>query len=260
VAIQDDLTIVGPPNAIIRALTAVEEACEKEGLKLTLSKCAVLCRSTSSVAPEILSLVRDKGIRIGYGAMKVLGSVVGTDDAAIQNILAETEAKHDRFFNAVRHMPSQYSLLFLRMCGVPRLNYLARTVTPTLMQDVVALFDGRVADCFRCLAGRPNRPLPPYAELMVAIPMRMGGVGLRRYSQVCYAAWFSALAAAAKYMDFGSKMAMVRAILDPEIRSVSDSDGNFDSEVMTGLRSRVAQIKPFSETRFFVLHALNGCA
>ena len=52
-----------------------------------------------------------------------------------------------------RHMHTQPALLLLRSCGLPRLNFLTRTLPPSILRACTTTFDEQVARAFEEVAG-----------------------------------------------------------------------------------------------------------
>jgi hypothetical protein len=180
---------------------------------------------------------------------------VGSDRDAIGRWLDDEVRKHERFFDTLKHMPRQFGLLFLRMCGVPKLNYFARTVRPSMLASAAAEFDLQVDRCFHSLIGRESAPLSPHSKLMSGLPLRMGGLGLRPYKRTSQAAWFAALSAAVRHFPFGERAEQLHKSLSGEIeKCIKDFDLGEWAEKKAFPQTSADFFTHFSETDVNVPH------
>ena len=97
-------------------------------------------------------------------------------------------------------MPVQIASQLLRVCGLPRLSYLTRTVYPSLLQSSAARFDRMSLDCYRTVheltdksrpTGRDAELSQEQVELQISLPIADGGMGMRPTTRITHAAYFS---------------------------------------------------------------------
>jgi hypothetical protein len=140
------------------------------GLTLQLPKCTALWSHTLGVPQSLLDLAQEHGFTVQRGAMKVLGSIIGTDRDLIKNLLREKSKSHHPVFEAIDHpsMPVQIALILLRLCAIPRLVYLCRTLSLSLTSELCSLFD----DCVMSSAVRKLKLglVSPGARIQLQLP------------------------------------------------------------------------------------------
>ena len=68
------------------------------------------------------------------GALSAPGYMVGLDGKVVEEFVVAKVNSHQPLLTALLHnaMPTQNSLLLLRLCALPRLNFLCRTISPRL--------------------------------------------------------------------------------------------------------------------------------
>jgi len=137
--------------------------------------------------------------------MEVLGVMMGSNNVVEQEC-DDTVASQSSLFKHLMHpsMPVQVASLLLRVCGLPRLSYMARTIHPTLVKNAAEQFDRDALQCFNTIfqctdATRPNegeaKLSQEQVEMQISLPISMGGMGMRPTSRILHAAYFSSLAA-----------------------------------------------------------------
>ncbi|MCW3101384.1 MAG: uncharacterized protein JWL77_7002 [Chthonomonadaceae bacterium] len=149
IAFQDDITLVGPPDQrLITAVETLRDKAEQGGLEMNMSKTKMLWLHSDIKAEvgeeeEIREQLNSLGIEIEEGGTKLLGACIGTDVPKLQSLAINLVEQHRSFFDCLLspHMPVQECMLLLRMCGLPRFNYLSRTTLPHILQPAAVLFD-----------------------------------------------------------------------------------------------------------------------
>ncbi len=79
---------------------------------------------------------------------------------------------------------------------IPRVNHLVHTLPPSQIADAMAWFDAKVIETARTLLDLPE-PLSCLSSLLLNMPIREAGFGLRSMVEVSPAAYFGSLALAA---------------------------------------------------------------
>jgi hypothetical protein len=205
VAVLDDLTVTGHVDALERALQRLQAFFARAGLSLNAEKSLLLPHHADNgkVSSAVAAFATAHGFTVQTGgAMRTLGSVVGTSNAAMA---AELESmlrdKHGPLFAALSHaaLPRQLALHFLRSSGLPRMNYLCRTLPPEVVNGAASRFDERVHATLRALIALDPTRLPDMGgntRRQTELNVRSGGLGLRPARRVSAAAYVSALAVA----------------------------------------------------------------
>jgi hypothetical protein len=241
-SIQDDFTIVGPYEEVMRAYDFLEAHAQQElGLELVTRKCQVYMPPTTLASAEAVDNIRAECTRRDLALdikMESLGVMLGNEAAISAHCQAAVDAS-TKFFERVSHysLPVQTASLLLRYCGVPKLGYLARTTHPAhllvharrfdqmaleaqmsilgLTHGSLTALEPRVSDpdCHIHDPGDPgdgDPPLPPGSQPLltteresrvtkeqllkrIALPLHMGGMGLRTVESVRFAAYFASM-------------------------------------------------------------------
>jgi hypothetical protein len=89
----------------------------------------------------------------------------------------------------------QVGLLLLRVCHLPRYNYLSRTTPPELSRPHLRRADEAILGVLQELARLPPN-LSDVAKKQIHLPIRLGGLGLRSLGDVADAAFCAAVAEA----------------------------------------------------------------
>ena len=186
-AYMDDVTIVGPEGETKRAY---EFCCAKLaaiGLQVNNTK--------SEVYPPWRQPMTD-GPSPKENGIKVLGAYISFSDDATKEFLMTRVEKHETFFDRITELAGEHpreALALLKVCGVPKINHLMRTHSPTLTKEMCDKFDALVNDCLHTIRGEPwSDPDRDLADL----PQRMGGLGVAKtldQREDAYSASISAL-------------------------------------------------------------------
>ena len=136
--------------------------------------------------------------------MVTLGAPVGFDQARMGAWLREQVDSHSRFFKMLLRpdLPVQVAFLLLRQCLIPSMGYLARVVSPRVLESHAVSFDDTVMRTASEKLGLPPS-IDTAALLPLSLPIRLGGFGLRSVRSVSPAAYWASIACAAPYiLDF----------------------------------------------------------
>lgn len=204
ISVLDDLTLIGPLDDVMIAFDRVQAKAAAFQLELQVPKCKLFIPPSSRAAAERIRAAAVHRQLECTSSLLALGVTHG-DDSAVRKHCSETARSHERFFDALSHpaMPAQIGFALLRYCAVPRMSFMARTVQPHLFHETAELFDRMVRDCFATLIRLERRmrqdqlPHMSTAQLSerVSLPISSGGMGLRPFTRISHAAYFSSLAA-----------------------------------------------------------------
>lgn len=118
-------------------------------------------------------------------------------------------------------------MLLLRMSGVPRLQYLLRTVHPSLIDDTAGAFDSKVmaAAWAKLGIGQSELDGAKAAGIQATLPVSDGGLGLRSQRAAAPAAWLSSIASCADVLadHFGSPPSQLLEWIEDAIDRVKAS-------------------------------------
>ena len=111
---------------------------------------------------------------------------------------------HEALFEALRHpsMPVQVSMLLLRHCAHPRMNYVCRSMPPSITAEACRRFDQMVLEtAVAKLQLGPILSLPLEAQKQLQLPLRLGGFGLRSTEATAPAAFLGSVSAASAFLS-----------------------------------------------------------
>ena len=128
--------------------------------------------------------------------------MVGCDEDAIREGLDEMIAAgrgRDAFFTRVvlPDLSAQSSMLLLRQCAVPQLNYLLRCTPPPCVKEQAVAFDALVQQAALDKLAIHKDDLTATATRLLQAPLRHGGFGLSAAARTSHAAYLGSLAAVA---------------------------------------------------------------
>jgi hypothetical protein len=101
------------------------------------------------------------------------------------------------FFDLIAddRLPVQHAMLLLRVCGIPKINFLSRSLPPRLTLNAMKVFDELV---LRAALSKLGVSSPSDSALkQLALPISRSGFGLRRFEITCFPAFWSATAQSA---------------------------------------------------------------
>jgi hypothetical protein len=203
---HDDIFLVGRPQQLQNVFVALTAAAARHGSVVALQKCELLFFHPPELLPVDVSawLARDQ-IKLRSDAAIVLGAPIGRDVEAVAELALKIAREDKIFFDRLadlNFLPAQEALLLLRVCGVPRWNYLLRCVRPAAMFLANPLYESMQFEVFCSRTGISMSELTERLKDEVSLPVsKFGGWGLRRPSKVGQLAWFSAQAAAAPLLQ-----------------------------------------------------------
>ena len=115
-------------------------------------------------------------ICISFVGTTVLGTPVGRPDY-IESYCSDTTLGGQTLCTQILALNNpQCGMLLLRSCHVPRLNYLMRTVAPSLIMSATTVHDNLTRSTFQQLIKCPE--LNDDQWLQATLPTRFGGFGM----------------------------------------------------------------------------------
>jgi hypothetical protein len=208
----DDVTIGGALNSVADDVGRVVQAAGELGLTLNPSKCEVICPPGVDVSqlPDFPA-VFDGFKFVEVESASLLGSPLlpgaGLDDAL--------KSRCDDFGRAIgrlKLLPAHVALTMIRNAlGVPKLMYLLRT-SPCGGNAALDIFDDLMHDGLEHIL---NISLSSDQWLQATLPIRDGGLGIRRVVSLAPSAF---LASAASTLDLQNKITpSCSAFSDPNV-------------------------------------------
>jgi len=189
---MDDLNYVGPWKEVINAYDELIKTTYNMGMDLQPKKCKLLWPGKEPPL-ELTKELDARGISLAMEFSETLGAVIGINHKLMSdwahNHVIET---HGPLFTTLQNdaMSVQVAMIILRLCGVPRLNYLTRVMAPGTIRRAAREFDNMVLDAATRKLRLP-KTLKTGAKLSLTLPCREGGFGLRSLARVSPAAYWS---------------------------------------------------------------------
>jgi hypothetical protein len=138
--------------------------------------------------------------------LPLLGTAVGLDDVAKSEFMVDkvvTRSFH-ALIDGVCHpnMNCQSALLLLRMSGVPRSNYWARTLAARVTEVALQQTDEMIASSAIYKLGLSSTgDVAPSIRVQLTLPIRSGGLGLVRVADNAHASYLASLLLAAPFVS-----------------------------------------------------------
>ena len=188
----DDVSLGGPLDDILHDLNVIKET-EELGLFLNNSKSEIICLDATVRGTIVTTL--PGALVVDSANACLLGSPIGdviSINASINEKIKDLSIMGDRFV----HLSSHDSLALLRHSfAIPKLHYLLRTA-PCFLSHQLEEYDCVLRSI---LSSVTNCPLTQNekAWLQASLPVKLGGLGVRRATQVAPSAYLSSTAATA---------------------------------------------------------------
>jgi hypothetical protein len=116
--------------------------------------------------------------------LRTLGTYIGPLPARRTFLQGKIDALA-RALDALRNLPKQYAILLLRSSIHLLLRHLLRQLEPGGLLDLWKRVDGLIEDTIVALASRgPGRPAEDLQKVLIALPVRDGGLGLPLHAEL----------------------------------------------------------------------------
>lgn len=180
-------------------LEAIAAKIEEGDILLAYMDDFFLLSQRSGGLDTIVDTFRDRGSSLKFNLAKcrvvpiqdaadngfeVLGTMVGSP-VAQRAFLAERIADLKRSAARLNELPSQHALLLLRICVLPRIRHLLRTLDPEATRPLWIEADKLIAACVSTLRWSGPRPGDEaVGHALVSLPIKMGGLGLLSFADI----------------------------------------------------------------------------
>ena len=185
VAITDDVTFLGPPDgaAVALAVESYKASTASIGMNFQGSKSCFITFHQQPLSFTASTFAATNQMRTESGCCIIGGTPMGPDRARVQAEALKIAEQSHLFFTALQHesMPIPVADRLLRLCGVPRLNYLSRVGLLGEYEDALSFFDEKVSEAAQAQAGLPTNSLSPSTSQQSA-PLRNAGFAFRTYT------------------------------------------------------------------------------
>jgi hypothetical protein len=205
-AIQDDATALGPAATNIAMYNTIKITAKSINLEVQPSKCKFIYFGDEKQLDNETKQFLDENKMIYESTGSVLlGAPIANTPQQVDALALKLIKQHDQFFKCLQSdmMTTQESMLLLRVCGIPRMNYLARTCRPSALVNTKQHFDDAVKKT--ALKKLDLKALPAAQKQaaldQLALPIKHGGAGLTKMSTIQPAAYISSLAQAHEFQS-----------------------------------------------------------
>ena len=209
----DDGGVVACSSVLGKVIDFVEVESAKIGLELNKLKCNLWWHNIhAGSAPVISSEVK----RVVDGGICCLGSPIGSEDFLTQRhrkVISEIGGLLER----IRDLedPQTEIILLRSSAGMPRYNHLMRTAAPHLIHEATALYDELVNRFLADMLGFQDfHCLTEATRLEMALPVRLGGLGIGHAMTTSHCAYLGARVQYARCQGNEELKATTKTMLD----------------------------------------------
>jgi hypothetical protein len=189
----DDLTVGDKQSIVVADVQRVKDIGENMGLTLNVSKCELFCHPNASITDPLLLSFSRRGINDAslLGAPLFIGSEL---DDAWSNRLTDLRRAVER----LSLLGAQDALILLRASfSAPRVQHLMRC-SPSVDHSALSEFDNILRSAICKIT---NCDLSDNQWLQAGLPIRDGGLGIRRVSSLALPAFLASAAGSLPLQD-----------------------------------------------------------
>jgi hypothetical protein len=174
-AIADDIYLQGAPAQVQAAFRTLDAEVEDLGATVSMQKCGAYSTDGAAAAGVATAL----GITHFADGFLAAGTPLGTDEFVRRHVQAKADSTCALVDDLVGlPLPAQDKFVILRMSLQARMAHFARTVPWDLLGTATAAVQGKLEDAVFGMMQRPREG--EAAQMQVALPLRLGGFGLRK--------------------------------------------------------------------------------
>ena len=227
-AYLDDVFLLGPAEKVLATFSQLDSAFSHIHLQVAPEKCEIF--SPSEIAS--LSVPSSCQIPVTSDGMMVLGSPIGIHDYVSSTACDIAGSGAQLCQELLQLDDTQSSMLLLRYCHVPRLNFLARTILPGQLQLATSIHDQQSRSCFSALMKCNNFSSQQWEQIV--LPIRKGGFGLTAMAPVRTLAFLSSWAFSIKELPL--RFPILQPLIDA-ITNASPIESSIGKELQQALPS-----------------------
>ena len=192
-AYLDDVHVASPPDRTRGAYNLLgEQLLAGAGIQLHTGKTRVWNRG-GTCPPDVVDLGEEVWNPAG---IKILGTPIGSPEFVHRTVQQRLEDE-GRLWEAIAWVPDlQCAWQILSQCAGPRCHHLLRTLPPSQAMEYAQGYDEGMLQVMDVLMGglTGTDHEKTTAHQLATLPMRLGGLGLRRASRMAPAAFWSSWA------------------------------------------------------------------
>jgi hypothetical protein len=187
----DDGTLADYPEVVLSDFKKVINLSQEIGLELNFNKCEIFCCSGDTdlkVIKEFQNLA--PGIKIcDRESLSLLGSPIF--DQGFKNTVEKTIITVENLLNNAELLNRHVAYTLIKNClFIPKFNFLLRTTPFWKFSNYVNSIDSSLKSCLERIL---NLRLTDLQWHQSTLPIRFGGLGIRRISDICLPAFLSSI-------------------------------------------------------------------
>jgi hypothetical protein len=187
----DDGTLADYPEVVLSDFKKVINLSQEIGLELNFNKCEIFCCSGDTdlkVIKEFQNLA--PGIKIcDRESLSLLGSPIF--DQGFKNTVEKTIITVENLLNKAELLNRHVAYTLIKNClFIPKFNFLLRTTPFWKFSNYVNSIDSSLKSCLERIL---NLRLTDLQWRQSTLPIRFGGLGIRRISDICLPAFLSSI-------------------------------------------------------------------
>ena len=202
----DDSNMAGSPQIVLEDLRLLMRELQNIGLSINTSKCELIClnlEDSNSAISDFSNLLPDLKVTNIEDSV-ILGSPISAQGVRKELNIKLTDLK--RMISRLNIIdPHQAFVLLKNSFAIPKMTYLLRSSPAYQQLDLLEEFDTAIRDSMSTIT---NIDFTDEAWTQVSIPVRYGGLGIRKSSDIALPAYISSALSA---------YSLVAAILSPVI-------------------------------------------
>ncbi|MDB5910672.1 MAG: uncharacterized protein JWP34_4786, partial [Massilia sp.] len=205
----DDLNVVGKPDEVMKAFTALQQLLPEVSLQCNTSKShfSYFHQEDAPLMRSIRKALAEHNIQLHEEWMEVVGAIIGRDEQAIRaGITATLGEDHGRdafFYRLQLDVLTEHSCVnLLRQCAVPKMNYLLRCLPPPCIGEEAKAFDKLVLQAAKDKMGIHGDEGGEKITQRLQARLRHGGFGMTSALKTSPAAYLGSLAAVSSAAAF----------------------------------------------------------
>ena len=197
--LDDTTLLVRNMEQAATGFTVFKEEAEHAGLQVNGAKSVLMSTSALQTettgpieqAPALPPVLESTGVRVAADGIMLLGAPVGSQ----QYMKAQVETSIASLINWVDKLDSlddldrQSRLILLRQCGLSRVTHLPQVCPPQVVTAAMGKAHDRIAASIAKMTDHTH-PLPAPALHLISQPIRLGGMGVTKFTAAhCAAAY-----------------------------------------------------------------------
>ena len=179
-AYLDDIYVVGPANTLEQVLCDFKVLLSRIGLIICDRKCELYCP---------LGNQAEIPVSVSYDGVTILGTPIGKPEFVRSQCIDIARSGEQLCCQLTKLDNKQCSMLILRHCHVPRMNYLARQVFPANLEEAARIHDSMTKSTFVSIIG--SNFVKDDSWRQATLKIKLGGFGLTPVSQISHASFLS---------------------------------------------------------------------